>query len=242
MGTATRPRAEEVVVVGVAPAVRLLQFGDSMLPVGSFSFSNALEPAIQEGVVRDLATLRAFVRTTTHRAATTDGIALLETHRAARAGHTERIVGTDRAVFARKLNEEMRTQTVRMGKKLVEVGTTVVGSPRLAEWLELIEQGMAPGTYPVGLGLVCAELDLPEQESFAIHQYGAAMTVLSAALRLMKVDHLTTQAVLFEVNARVEGDYAEIAGAALTDMATFAPMTDILATIHVRSHIRMFMN
>jgi len=226
----------------VTSALRLLQFGDSMLPVGSFSFSSALEPAIQAGVVHDTATLRDFVRTTTHRAATSDGIALLQAHRAARAGDDELLLAADRAVLARKLNEEMRTQSTRMGKKLVEVGVTVIGSPLVAGWLDLIGQGTAPGTYPVALGLVCAELDLPEREAFAVHQYGAAMTVLGAALRLMRVDHLATQQILFEVNARVGDDHAEVERAALTDMATFAPMVDVLAAAHVRSHIRMFMN
>jgi len=37
--------------VSIARMMRVLQFGDSVLPVGSFSFSNALEPAVQEGVV-----------------------------------------------------------------------------------------------------------------------------------------------------------------------------------------------
>ncbi len=42
----------------LAAAMRLLQFGDSMLPVGSFAFSNALESAVEQGVVHDVATLR----------------------------------------------------------------------------------------------------------------------------------------------------------------------------------------
>jgi urease accessory protein len=30
--------------------------------------------------------------------------------------------------------------------------------------------------------------------------------------------------------------------ASLADMASFTPMADILAAVHVRSHVRMFMN
>jgi len=45
-----------------APA-RLLQFGDSMFPIGGFSFSCGLESAVQTGVVHDRATLHAFART-----------------------------------------------------------------------------------------------------------------------------------------------------------------------------------
>ena len=142
----------------------------------------------------------------------------------------------------RKLNEETRTQSVRTGKKLVEVGTTVLGTTQLKEWLDLIERDLTPGTYPIALGLVGADLELGEPEVFAIHQYGTAMTILSAALRLMRIDHLATQQILFETNAFVEDDYAQIVDASLSDMASFAPVADILAAIHVRAHIRMFMN
>ncbi len=54
-----------------------------MLPVGAFSFSGGLESAVQQGVVRDVATSREFVRTATDQAASGDGIALLAAHRAA---------------------------------------------------------------------------------------------------------------------------------------------------------------
>ena len=36
---------------------RMLQFGDSMFPIGGFSFSGGLESAIQKGVVTDVATV-----------------------------------------------------------------------------------------------------------------------------------------------------------------------------------------
>ena len=39
---------------------RMLQFGDFMFPIGAFAFSSGLESAIQEGVVTNAATLRAY--------------------------------------------------------------------------------------------------------------------------------------------------------------------------------------
>jgi urease accessory protein len=222
--------------------MRVLQFGDSLLPIGSFSFSNALESAVQEQVVWDAATLSEFVLTSTRRAATSDGIALLEAHRAVREADIDHIVRADRAVFERKLSEETRTMTVRMGRKLAEVGTAAVTAPQLGRWLDLVRDGAAPGTFPVGLGVLFAELGSPEEDAFAVHQYGVAMTMLSAALRLMRIDHRQVQAILAAVNETVSDDYAAVSGASLPDMAGFAPMVDILAAIHVRSHIRMFMN
>jgi urease accessory protein len=228
--------------MSVARMMRVLQFGDSLLPIGSFSFSSALESAVQEGVVRDAATLGEFVTASARRAATSDGIAVLEAHRAACEPDVERIVRADRAVFERKLGEETRTMTVRMGRKLAEVTTAAVPAPLLSLWLGRVRDGSTPGTYPVGLGVLFAELGSPEEDAFAVHQYGVAMTILSAALRLMRIDHRQVQAILFAADQMVPGDYAAIREASLPDMASFTPMADILAAIHVRSHVRMFMN
>jgi urease accessory protein len=228
--------------MSIARAMCVLQFGDSLLPVGSFSFSNALESAVQQGVVRDAVTLGEFVLTSARRAATSDGIALLEAHRAARQPDLDRIVRADRAVFERKLGEETRTMTVRMGRKLAEVGASAVRAPLLGLWLDRVREGIAPGTYPAGLGVLFAELGSPETDAFAVHQYGVAMATLSAALRLMRIDHQQVQAILYAIAGTAEDDYAAVRRASLSDMASFAPMTDILAAIHVRSHVRLFMN
>ena len=228
--------------MSLARTMRLLQFGDSLLPVGSFSFSNALEPAVQEGVVRDAATLGEFVTASAHRAATSDGIALLEAHRAAREADIDRVTRADRAVFERKLGEESRTMTVRMGRKLTEVADVAVPGSLLGLWVNRVRDGVTPGTYPASLGVLFAGLGSPEQDAFAVHQYGVAMTMLSAALRLMRIDHRQVQAILFGADRAVPGDYAAIRDASLSDMAGFAPMADILAAVHVRSHVRLFMN
>jgi len=226
----------------ITEAMRLLQFGDSVLPVGSFSFSNGLEAAVQQRVVHDVASLRRFVEAALHQAATGDGIALIEAYRAASAGDIERVVRADRAIFERKLNEEMRTMTLRMGRKLAEMTAHVAPAPLIGEWLARIERSEAPGTFPVGLALVFAARKLPETDAFAAHQYGVATMMLSAALRLMKLNYLDAQAILYEVNAETEAIYRGVAAATLDDMAAFAPIADILAAVHVKAHVRMFMN
>jgi urease accessory protein len=228
--------------VSVARLMRALQFGDSLLPIGSFSFSNALEPAVQAGVVADASSLSEFVLTATRRSATSDGIALLDAHRGAAEQDMDRVVRADRAVFERKLSEEARTMTVRMGKKLAEVSTAAAELPLVSKWLSQVREGAVPGTYPAGLGAAFAELGSPEEDAFAVHQYGVAMTTLSAALRLMKIDHRRVQAILYAVNAAVSEDYADVRRASLSEMASFAPVADVLASMHVQSHVRLFMN
>jgi urease accessory protein len=222
--------------------MRALQFGDSMLPVGAFSFSNGLESAVQQGIVRDPESLRQFVRTAVRQSATTDGIALLEAFRGTLAGDDGRVDRADRAAFNRKLHEEMRTMTVRMGRKLAEMSEKVLAAPDVSSWLARIRAGKTPGTYPVGQALVFASLGLSEQDAFAAHQYGVASMMLGSALRLMRLDYLDAQAALFAINGDAEEAYRNVADASLDDMASYAPVLDVLASLHVRATVRMFMN
>lgn len=230
-------------MTSIPELMRALQFGDSMLPVGAFSFSNGLESAVQEHIVHDLATLRQFVRTAAEQAATGDGIALIEAHRGARSTDLGRVIAADHAVYCRKLNEEMRTMTVRMGRKLAEMALQVLPDPPLmADWLEAIKQGQSPGTYPAAQALVFSALGLTEEDTFAVQQYGVASMMLGAALRLMKISYLDTQSILFEINQSAQSAYQRVVNAGLDDMSTFSPVMDILAAVHVKSRIRMFMN
>lgn len=226
----------------ISGALELLQFGDSMFPVGAFSFSNGLESAVEEGVVHDRKSLASYVRNAVHQAATGDAIAVMEAHRGVRLGDPDRVRRADNAVYARKLNEETRTMTVRMGRKLAEAGIRIVRAPVASSWLRDIDGGRAPGTHPVGVGVVFADLGLSESDAFAAHQYGVAVMMLGAATRLMRLHHLDAQAILFEVGQTAAADYGRIARSTLGDMEVFAPTADVLAAVHVGAFVRMFMN
>jgi urease accessory protein len=225
-----------------ANPARMLQFGDSMFPIGSFAFSGGLESAIQKRVVTDAETLHAYARTAVEQAAMGDGIALVWAHRAAAAGDLDELVRIDERVYARKLSSETRTMSVRMGKKFAEMGAEVIGAPLLKTWRERIESGATPGCYPVALGLNFAVQGLPERDAFVVHQYGVAAMILSAALRLMKISHVDTQRILYRLDAGADAAYEAAAAARLSDMAGFAPLTEVLAAVHVKAHVRLFMN
>ena len=222
--------------------VRTLQFGDSMLPVGAFAFSGGLESAIQKRVVADAGTLLAFTRTAVEQAARGDGIALIIAHRAASAGDLGQLARVDELVYARKLSAENRAMTVRIGKKFAELAVEVTGTHLMRAWRERIGAGETPGCYPVALAAHFAAQGLAERAAFAVHQHGVAAMILGAALRLLKVSHMDTQRMLYRLNAEVAAAYDVAAAASLSDMAGYAPLTEILAAVHVKAHVRLFMN
>jgi urease accessory protein len=221
---------------------RMLQFGDSVFPIGGFAFSGGLESAIQKRVVSDPTTLLAFARTAVEQASRGDGIGLICAHRAARAGDVDEVVRIDALIYARKLSGETRTMSVRMGRKFTEMGAYVTDAPELRDWRERVIAATTPGCYPVALAVNFATQGLSARDAFVVHQYGVASTILGAALRLMRVSHIDTQQMLYALNADVDAAYAIAAAADLADMAGFAPLAEILAAVHVKAHVRLFMN
>lgn len=221
---------------------RLLQFSDSTLPVGGFAFSNGLESAIQMGVVSDPASLRRFVETVLRQAGRMDGVALLHAHRAAVAGDPAAILAADAALWSRRVGEEQQMMLARMGRKFAELALKIGAFPELARWLAEIRAGRTPGCFPVGQAVGLARMGADEAEAFAVHHYSVAAMVLGAALRLMRIDHLETQRILFEVQERTEADYLAARDLALDEMSVFAPVFDVLVAHHVTAHVRLFMN
>lgn len=235
----TRPRVAPHDMVHLG---RLLQFSDSTLPIGSFAFSNGLESALQTGVVTNPDDLRRYVEVMLRQAARMDCVALLHAHRAAIAGDHHAILCADSELMCRRVGEEQQMMLARMGKKYAELVLKICPCAPLECWLQDIRANATPGCFPIGQAIALAHLGADEVEAFVMHQYGVASMILSAALRLMRIHHMDTQRILFAVQDRAQDDYLAVRDMALDEMASFAPVLDVLVAHHTTTHVRLFMN
>lgn len=222
--------------------MRLLQFTDSQFPVGTFSFSNGLETASFEKIVTDAPTLEAFARSQSHQAAFSDGVAAIHAYRAYQSGDYDKCMEIDKYLYGFKMNDEARQMQTRMGKKLAELGVRLYADPFVKNWLDAIMKGETPGTYPVSQGIIFSLAGISEKDLFCSHQYGVINMVLGAALRCVKVSHYDTQMILEKLSDDIEGLYDKAAAMDLKDMNAFYPELDILASLHEKGNMRMFMN
>lgn len=223
--------------------MHLLQFTDSTFPVGSFSFSNGLETASYEHIVHDARSLEEYTRSVAHQAAFSDGVAALLAFRAANADDYNAFTLADKEIMLFKMNDEARMMLQRMGKKLAELGLHLFPHSEWFErWLSDINANRTPGSYPAAQGLAFALAGLDEFQLYASHQYGVINMVLGAALRLVRVSHYDTQKILFNLSAEVKDLYERARVMTFKDMNSFVPEMDILASLHEKGQMRMFMN
>ena len=222
--------------------LHLLQLADTALPVGGFSFSNALESAAQYGFVRDADSLAAYTFAAMQLASTTDCVAARAAYRATLARDFARIVEADGALCERKLCAEQRSMSQRMGRKLAELSVALNENDMLCRWLAAIRSAEVEGSYAVGQGICFGVCGVSEREMFGAMLYGVASMTLNASLRLMRISHLDTQRILYDLALRIDGLYAQSEGLTLDDMYAFAPQIDLLSSLHEKGRSRMFMN
>lgn len=222
--------------------MRLAELSDATLPTGGFSFSCGLETAVAEGLVRDAATLGEYLRDVVRQSQHTDLIAMLHARRAYLAGDYDALLAADGAAWMCKLNDELRIMTSRTGRKLAELLLQLTDDATAGRWLADIAAARTPGTYAAAQGMAFGLCGADERQAAASLLYVAANTVLSAALRCMRVSHIDTQRILWRLGSDADRMYDEVSGASLDDIANFSPQLDILAALHEKGVSRMFMN
>lgn len=220
----------------------LLQYSDATFPVGTFSFSNGLETASYEKIVHDAPTLEQYTRSAARQAAFSDGVAALTAYRACKKGDYAAIKDIDSKLMLFKMNDEARLMLKRMGKKLAELGVRLFDSEILKQWLADIESDTTPGSYPVAQGVMFALSDISEEDMYVSHQYGVINMILGAALRCVRVSHYDTQEILFRLASEIPALYEEAREMEFGDMNCFVPEMDILASLHEKGAMRMFMS
>lgn len=218
-------------------ALAPLLFADGRLPVGAYTYSAGLEPAVAAGLTRDRipALLRARLHTTAVTEAATAVLAL-------RAGGRDPVDygPVQRALEARTPAAPLRAASTTLGR----------GVHRLARRLapdhpavRALATARPRPLRPVALGALGAALSVGEEELAYAVVYDELQTLTSAALKLLPGDPLDSVAWILAA----EPDAADAVAAALAVRtpdgipARTAPLTEQWALDHERSERRLFL-
>jgi urease accessory protein len=215
-----------------------LQFSDSTFPSGAFTQSHGLESLVADGLLTDRESLRrALEMSLLHRLATADLPALLAAHSADRA----EIVAIDHRLSTVKLGREEREASVRVGKRIaVEVLRLVPEDAELSAFIEAIDGWRTPGNASVAQGVAARALGIPARTAALGACHSFATSLISAAMRLTRMGHGDTQAVLRQVQPVMVEAVAIASRTPWRTMRTSAFQLDVAAARHERAEARMF--
>ena len=205
----------------------LLTLSDSRLPTGGHVHSGGVEEAVTEGLVRDLVTLRAFLR----RRIRTHGLVTASVAAAVHSGSLS-IAQADRETDARTPAPAARRASRAQGRGLVRLARRVWPD---SGWDTL-------GTTPhlaVAAGTVGAACGLEPEHTALTVVYTTMSGSATAAQRLLALDPGDVAAVTFELATLCDATAAE-AHKELADLSD--PLLDVLAQRHSQRERPLFVS
>jgi urease accessory protein len=224
-----------------------LQLTDSGFPSGRYTLSYGLETMAQSGRLTtpsDPVALSGLLRDHLRLAVgPSDGIALACGHRATTGPDSldlELATRADQRLTAVKLSREARETSTRTGRALLRAATPVFGAGALSSFGREIESKRSPGNHAVVLGVLSACLGVPRLQSVAGELFAFAASWVAAAVRLAVTDHRTAQAVLHDVRGDLAVAARSAAGKDVPDIASCAPLLDVMAMRHEETELRLF--
>ena len=214
-----------------ASLLAALVLGDGRFPAGGHAHSGGVEAAIEDGRIRDVESLRAFVA---GRLAT---VGLVEAAFAAAVVlRPDALRELDAELEARLLAPPTRDASRRLGRSLARVASRCWPHP---VWLDASDVHQ-----PIALGAACVAcgVDVEGAASLAVHH--AITTPALAAVRLLGFDPVEIAALTTDLAADGTAVVAEAVRAARAEPrdlpALNGPLLDIAAVEHRARPIRMF--
>jgi urease accessory protein len=220
--------------------LRLLQLGDSALPVGGYSHSWGLEAAVERGLVRDPASLERWTRGWLRDAVGPfEGVVVAAACRAAAEGDWPTVGRSNDLLWVSLTPPTLRNASRDMGEQLLSLAEAW---PWAAESMAALRRmGDSPEWHhaPVFATLAAAAGAEPA-EAVAVYLHQAALGAIGAGVRAVPIGHTHGQQILARLHDDLLALAAELAGRDLDTAGSFCPAYEVLCHAQSRLYTRLF--
>lgn len=205
---------------------RLLQLASPALPVGAYSYSGGLEPAIEAGIVHDAASAGRWIADVLEHS-----VAKMEAPVLARMLREPANIAHWNALFlASRETAELRAETVQMGYSLM----------RLLDDLGAAGAALDEPSYPAAFARAVAAWEIDPQQAQLAYLWSWLENQVMAALKAVPMGQTDAQRMLLALGERLEGVAREAGAMGDEAMGNYTPGLAMLSSIHETQYSRLF--
>jgi urease accessory protein len=219
--------------MNAASLLHLLQFASPALPIGGYSYSQGLEAALEQGVVRDAASAREWiVHYLREVAAQWDAPLAWRLLKAFAARDNATVALLTERFMASRDTAEFRAETIQMGFSLT----------RLLAELGVADVAPLGADVPLPTAYACAAdaLDIPHDEALLAWLFSLVENLVLVCVKSVPLGQVAGQRLLLSLRPEIEAA-ARFAKAVPDDaLSNWSPGLSILSMRHEAQHGRLY--
>jgi len=224
--------------------LRLLQLGDSALPIGGYSHSWGLEAAIDRRLVRDASSLEAWVRSWLDQAlGPLEGVVVGSVCRAAQKADWPLALDANDLLQASLTPGTLRAASNEMGSQLLALAETW---PWAVESVAALHRSSPDAHesrtwhHAVVFATLAAAAGASPDEAVAVYLHQAALGMISAGVRAIPIGHTHGQEILARLHDELDLLAVKLADRELATAGSFTPAYEILCHGQTNLYTRLF--
>jgi len=219
--------------VNATALLHLLQLASPALPIGAYSYSQGLEAAIEQGLVTDAASARAFIADYLQQVmATWDAPLLWRLMQAYRCKDHDAVAFWSARFIASRDTAELRAESIQMGYSLARL----IAELNLADVAMLGEEVALPGAFACAV----AGLAIAPADALLAWLFGWAENQVLVCVKSIPLGQVAGQRLLLSLRAELEQAAATARTLADADLSNWAPGLSMLSMQHEVQHGRLY--
>lgn len=207
--------------------LRLMTWLSPAFPVGSYTYSHGLESAIEQGWIRDRASLADWLGDLLdHGGPRNDAIFI----KAVFDGHD--IAMLDEMACAFQATLELRAESTGQGRAFMRALRQV--------WPDPVFEANGERAYPLAVGLAARTAGIAPRATIQAYLNAFVANLVSAAVRAIPLGQTDGLVVLAAFEPVILASTERILSSTLDDLGGCAMMNDIASMLHETQHTRLF--
>ena len=202
----------------------LLTWMSPAFPIGAFAYSHGLEWAIEDGSVRDGASLAGWIEDLLIRGSGWNDAVLF-----ARCWEDD-AAALNELALALPISRERHLETTQLGRAFRIAASVFAPAALAAEDI----------AYPVAAGSACVSMGIDKQSALLAYLQGFSAALVSVAVRLVPIGQTAGLEALRDLSHVIAATAERAAAASLDDLGAISILSDIAAMKHETQHSRVF--
>lgn len=217
---------------------RLLQLASPALPVGTFSYSQGLESAVEAGIVRDALSAQCWIGDVlAFSLARMEAPVLLRLIAAWQAHDNAAVIHWNTLFLASREAAELRAETAQMGYSFAQLLPNLIEAPapNLVTLATLEEIA-----YPTAYACAVAQWEIDASQALIAYLWSWLENQVMAALKAVPLGQTDGQKILLALGEHITEIAEQSAQMADDALGNFAPGLALLASRHETQYSRLF--